>query len=369
MIRLPVLDRSPGTLGERTLRGSKVFTAFILALALIVTFLYYPLSPVLSALDNAAAFASKAAIASSQPKSPHWPGWPSIKHMVVFGDSITSTRFNFRGEQPSKINPLGNPDFPGNTSAIGPNWVSFLTATHNTSFLKTVNLAAGGATVDGDIVSGMYPIVKSFKDQIGKWWLPNYVPPPSEFDWRAHDTLFVPFLGTNDVGRAFLNSWNSVLEIDVHQYASLLEVLYQSGARNFLVLKVLPLERAPFIERLNAESIRQLGELVEIFNNNLDRVVSEFRKTYLDATVFLFDTHTLFSQLMDDPCSYEETCPLQITTTYCRAYMHEENDPYRFDPECQYPIDEYFWLNTLHPSFRVHNATAKAISAFLSNAT
>lgn len=363
MTRIQLLDRLPGTFGETKLRGTRAFTSIILAVALVLTIFLYPLSPILSSTGNAGA------LVSSQSEISHWPGWAGIKHMVVFGDSITSAKFNVHGEQPSKINPLGNPDFPGNTSAIGPNWVSFLTATYNATFLKTLNLAMGGATVDDDIVKQMLPVVKSFKDQIARYWLPNYVPPSLQFNWKAHDTLFATFLGSNDVSRAYLKSWTSALNDDIDEYVALLDVLYQGGGRNFLVLKVLPFERSPMLDRTDAEAIREMGDLIRAYNNNLTRAVSQFSSTYSDATVFLFDTHALFNQLLDDPCSYEETCPLQVTTTYCKAYMGEKDDQYKFDPECQYSADKYFWLNTLHPSFRVHNATAKAIAAYLSNST
>lgn len=37
-----------------------------------------------------------------------------------------------------------------------------------------------------------------------------------------------------------------------------------------------------------------------------------------------------------------------------------------FDPTCLYPESEYFWLNTLHPTPAIHNATAFQIAQMLS---
>ena len=70
--------------------------------------------------------------------------------MIVFGDSYTSTGFSLQGAGPSAANPMGNPDYPGFTSSNGPNWIDFLTTTYNATFVKTINLAVGGATVDTD---------------------------------------------------------------------------------------------------------------------------------------------------------------------------------------------------------------------------
>jgi len=118
-----------------------------------------------------------------------WPGWDGIKHMVVFGDSITASKFNVTGDQPSETNPIGNPAFPGNTSSIGENWISYMTASYNATFLKTINLATGGATVDEEVVNQMWPEIPSFKVQVADLWLMNYVPPSSLFPWSPDDTL------------------------------------------------------------------------------------------------------------------------------------------------------------------------------------
>jgi phospholipase/lecithinase/hemolysin len=39
---------------------------------------------------------------------------------------------------------------------------------------------------------------------------------------------------------------------------------------------------------------------------------------------------------------------------------------YTKDPSCDYPVNEYLWLNDLHPTFPVHNATAASIVKLLS---
>lgn len=38
-----------------------------------------------------------------------------------------------------------------------------------------------------------------------------------------------------------------------------------------------------------------------------------------------------------------------------------------FYESCGVPVDEYFWLNSLHPTYLVMNATARAIVEELSN--
>lgn len=135
---------------------------------------------------------STLAAASPHPpvKHAHYPGWQKIKHLFIFGDSYTTTGFNTSGPQPSVANPLGNPAFPGYTSSNGPNWVDFLTLTYNKTFVETVNLAYGGATVDSALVAPYLPTVLSLKEQVEEEFLPTYSKKPKFFDWKSDDTIF-----------------------------------------------------------------------------------------------------------------------------------------------------------------------------------
>ena len=166
--------------------------------------------------------------------------------MIVFGDSYTTTGFNDTGAQPSRANPLGNPAYPGYTATNGPNWVDFMTTTYNDTFLETINLAYGGATVDSALVKPYLPTVLSLKDQIYQEYLPKYSNHPSFFKWTKKNTLFASFLGINDIGNAYSSAnGSSVLAEDIAEYASLMDVVYKSGARNFLFLNVPPVNRSP----------------------------------------------------------------------------------------------------------------------------
>lgn len=301
---------------------------------------------------------------SPQP-NPHWHGWREIKHLVAFGDSLSSTRFQVHGHQPSKGNPIGNPPYPGITSTIGPNWLGYLTAEYNATFLQTVNLAYSGATVDNDIVPAMSTGVKSFKEQVLTQWMELYVPPQGSFEWSPHDTLFATFIGNNDVRDSFLTDTMGGLGKSVEQYMELLHTIYQSGARNFLVLNILPFNRAPLANREDPTVVQTLGQLIQQYNDDLERGIAKFRENHLDAAVFYFDANRLFNRLLDDPCSHDETCPLEVLDRYCETYRVEKNDSYLFAPECEVAADKYFWLGTVHACFRVHKVLAKSIVEFL----
>lgn len=306
------------------------------------------------------------------PEGNYWPGWDGIEHLVAFGDSISTTHYNMFRDQPSKENPLGNPVFPGFTTSNGPNWLGFMTAEYNATFVKTVNFASGGATIDFDIVPQMGTGSNSVKHQVEQQWLTKYAhQPPAEFRWRADNSLFAIFAGNNDVRDTFLLKMDpSVLERSVEAHGKLMSKLYKSGSRNFLVMNILPFDLSPMLSRKQTDAISELEKLVTDFNGLLNQTVSEFRIDYPDANVIFYDANKRFAQLLEDPCSMKETCLLLETDTYCEAYkgdnMHEI-DPYRFDESCEYPADKYFWLSNVHPGFRVHQAMAKGVVDHLVN--
>ena len=125
------------------------------------------------------------------------------------GDSYTQTGFDIHGTQPNPANPIGNPAFPGSTFANGPNtrhpsanapnYIGYLTAKYNKSFVETYDFGLGGATVDPAVVPSEFGrSVKSFQQQVDDVFLPSYVqqrPVP----WNAANSLFTIFFGINDV--------------------------------------------------------------------------------------------------------------------------------------------------------------------------
>lgn len=111
--------------------------------------------------------------------------------------------------------------------------------------------------------------------------------------------------------------------------------------------------------------IQEMRDLVQAFNRNLTRTLSTFRDTHRDAKIMEYDTYDLFNRVLNDHCSFEETCPLKQLTNYCHQYRLERHDSFKFDERCNFPADQYFWLSPNHPNFRVHEALAKDMVRFL----
>ncbi|KAI4285791.1 MAG: hypothetical protein L6R38_000344 [Xanthoria sp. 2 TBL-2021] len=168
-----------------------------------------------------------------------WSGWQNIQYLFTFGDSYTSTSFNIRGPQPNPQNPLGNPAYPGATSANGPNYVDFLTTTYNQSFIRTFNLGYGGATIDPSLLGSPYGlIVQSFRQQVQEEFLPTYAT-NSGVEWSGSNSLFTDVILSYGQRNSTLNF------LLIKSYENLVHQLYAAGARNFLFLNVPPIDRSP----------------------------------------------------------------------------------------------------------------------------
>jgi len=94
------------------------------------------------------------------------------------GDSYSTTGYDSDGPQPTELNPLGNPEFPGETTADGPNWVGHVIANHSRANTVFFNFAISGSIVQG--VKAQYNL--RFLGGPGKT--------PDGTAWTSRDSLF-----------------------------------------------------------------------------------------------------------------------------------------------------------------------------------
>ncbi|KAL4947982.1 hypothetical protein BDW69DRAFT_203897 [Aspergillus filifer] len=242
-------------------------------------------------------------------------GFNQVESMFVFGDSWSRTGFDVTGQQPFLSNPLGNPDYPGRTSANGPNWLGYLTTTYNQSVFLTYNFGTSGATIDSDIVDANADVIGELNDK----FIPYYA---SNGTWDSTTTLFAIWIGVNDINRSYMGDYNSTNEADFEQYRAVLDSLYELGARNFLLLNAPPLERSPAVTGFETADVRipRCLNMTTDWNDRLEGLQGDFEDDYGDANVFLLDTNALFNEVIDDPTKYEQTAVYKDTSSQCGAY-------------------------------------------------
>ncbi|KUJ14036.1 uncharacterized protein LY89DRAFT_590729 [Mollisia scopiformis] len=292
--------------------------------------------------------------------SPYWKGWPYIKYTFAFGDSWTSTSFNYTDAQPSPNEPLGNPPFPGITSSNATNWIGYLTTKYNASFLQTFNLAVSGTTLNNHITNA-FPIPVT--EQIYARWMPAYAE-AYWTPWKRNDTLFMMFVGINDVIIMNDKTGDDLALIDKKlesMHLKLLSSLYGAGARNFLLLNVPPLERIWQPPWVSKEAIEKYGSDAKMYNRRINRVAASLKAEFADANVFVYDVHRLFNEALDEPKRFEQLRGIKNTTEFCPSYAMGTPTTDYFLPECGIPVNEYFWLNALHPTYPIHDVLAEEV--------
>ncbi|KAJ3562000.1 hypothetical protein NP233_g9845 [Leucocoprinus birnbaumii] len=186
--------------------------------------------------------------------------------------------------------------------------------------LLIYNYAKAGDKVDG--------VSKQIVHLSGVGQKSKWARPP----WKADNTLFVTWVGINDCSTPTID-----IPTQVEKLIEFQGRLYGVGARNFLLIGILPLDRSP------AGEMPSVGDFfrsrVNEWNHSLERRgLDKFGKALEDATVFLFHPEATFNRLLDNPTLYG------------------------FDAE-----GAAIWLDSIRPTSLVHDYLAGDLATFVSD--
>ncbi|KAI8623907.1 hypothetical protein F5Y19DRAFT_491815 [Xylariaceae sp. FL1651] len=269
------------------------------------------------------------------------PSNSATKYFITFGDSYSQTGFNIStGPLPGASNPLGNPAFPGYTTSGGNNWIDNLIMKFNTSLLLNYNFAYGGATTDSGLVAPYAAGVLSFVDQVTEF-SNSIAPHPSTAPWTSANSLFGIWMGVNDVGNAWYQSnVTDILDAIMVVYFDQLQILYNAGARNFLLLSVPPIQESPLMLASGADVDAQEAGIIYKYNSLLATKLASFTSSNTGITSQLVNTTIPFQKAIDNPTTYGAT-----------------------DATC-YNADGItcLWWNNYHPGLAIQQLVAEEIA-------
>lgn len=120
-------------------------------------------------------------------------------------------------------------------------------------------------------------------------------------------------------------------------------------ANRFLVFNMVPFDKSP--RETGEQAMAQAW--IEQFNEQLNTTITEKSAQYKDMHMVLIDTHTIISQVLDNPESYGIT---QGTTDYYARTHNPRQDNDKLDNG-----NVYFWFDKAHMTNVVHAQLSKSI--------
>ena len=164
--------------------------------------------------------------------------------------------------------------------------------------------------------------------------------------------------GINDIANGIMTGADYKDKIPqlVDIYMSQFRRMYEGGARHFLVMPVPPFDRTPLAR--NGPHHELFVELVHLWNFRFYDMIGSLRSDYADADVRSWDWHAAMDEIIDNASSYG----LKELKGSCWPYARITHyAPMAQDAECHFPLSEYLWKDTAHPTWRVHELLSKEV--------
>ncbi|KAG5645136.1 hypothetical protein DXG03_006853 [Asterophora parasitica] len=226
----------------------------------------------------------------------------------------------------------------------------------------SVTLAVSGATSNQDIV---YTSPPDFRSQVTSFI--NFVAPfPDKVAWTKNNSIFTVSFGTNDVYRSYENTvgnGTSLYSQDLDSYFATVDRLYTAGARRFVFNNVVPFDRAQVGKDQGATVQAKLKGSILDFNSQLASKARVYCGSKPEIACVVFDTHTLFTAIMDNPGNFG----FATADGVCSAYANRGGCAVLgADSSCLGPVSAYVWKDALHPTWAADTLWAKGVIAELS---
>ncbi|KAK0264926.1 hypothetical protein LTS09_001334 [Friedmanniomyces endolithicus] len=301
-------------------------------------------------------------------------------HLITFGDSYTDeSRLQYM------IDHNGTLPSPGTflpESKLARTWARHFAVDTG---LHLRNYAVAGAVCSNLITPRPFPVIHGDFPSVLEYEVPAYIAerdakhdvsglPIYEPPFDPIATVFTLMVGTNDLGNiAFLTDsqvGGKVLRVYTQCLFDVMDRLYASGARHFLLFNIMPLHLAPQYandtlhgrpatrywpdkpSNLTGIAIKMLQQTTSV--NEILRYQTPYEvlvaKRYPGAHVALFDLFELVSDIYADPAQYLN-----------RSILTKASD---YEHHCDV-TDSFMWWDELHPSGRVHKIIAREVAQVL----
>ncbi|KAF9450391.1 carbohydrate esterase family 16 protein [Macrolepiota fuliginosa MF-IS2] len=272
-----------------------------------------------------------------------------IKTLVTFGDSTTDTQRVFNG---------------------GVQWPDYVSGYANVTLYP---FAQSGSTCSNAITPRPFPALVESQ-------LPTFFEEKKNGTVKLEEksTVYTLWMGTNDIGvNSILTQGNEATIVDVAScLTGWVKTMYDSGARNLILQNLFPLEKTPIysidswpafywhLPRNATEFHYDMKNYVDTLNTMTKLMVQDLVPSLPGAHVGIFDTHSMFNDVIANPSKYlNGTAPLN-TTGCIKACVYEVGTEIN---TCTFYAngtdrDSFVWWDELHASEQADRNIAKQIS-------
>ncbi|KAK0461656.1 uncharacterized protein EV420DRAFT_1266339, partial [Desarmillaria tabescens] len=159
------------------------------------------------------------------------------------------------------------------------------------SSIRLHNFAFPSATMEDDLLGQLSRFFARFPKKSPANPIPILDP---------NETIYVLFLDINDCGRISSEELEPIVEV---LFDAVHDLYVKAGARNFVLVDVPPIDRSPSA----VDSSDEVQNRVETWNDLLRTRASEFATSSPQATVLVFSSHKVLTDVLDDPLEYDFT--------------------------------------------------------------
>jgi len=257
--------------------------------------------------------------------------YDEITNLIVFGDSHSSVSVNFN-------------DMSYRNNTIWKKWPLHLINIHKATLW---NYAISRSSIVVKNLKNRYNgEINDFQNQYNIFMNNMSIGKRFNKNWNSTSTLFAVWIGANDVKR-IKEKYERLTKLQ-KVYFKILENLYNAGARNFLLINILPLEKAAAYYYHPDQLNIYLKKNVFNFNKYLIENSKKFFSKFSDINLFYYDINKKLTNIIDN-------CNKYMFKNCISAWIENKN----------LNMEEFLWADMTHISDKANEILAKSIDELL----
>ncbi|KAF8423246.1 GDSL lipase/acylhydrolase family protein [Tirmania nivea] len=324
-------------------------------------------------------------------------GWKDIQNLVSFGDSYTDeSRLTYFGEH-RQAPPVGwKAPASNNTFSGGKSWARIAA---ESSGVELYNYAVSGAACSNNLTPRIWKDIMQLFPSVAEYEVPAFLADHTSaktgrIDLNPATTAYSIWVGTNDLaGNAFLSDAHlpgkTVTDYTDCVFAQIKSLYDNAGARYFILQNNVPLDFSPLYNsgtdgrHVYIPDSRFYPTKSKEFAGNGTKVEEKIKmmvKTTNDifkyramatilteelpgATIALFDSHSLITDIYNSPAEYlTGPPPLNVTGMVVHCPEPNFNGCYNYRHEDR---NSFLWYDELHPSEATMRIVAREVTKLL----